>query len=57
MNGMSIIVDIPWLKKPEVCYGCPFLQYVEGEDDSFDFYMCIFDEWKKAYTRTPLSLS
>lgn len=53
---MSIIVDIPNLKKPERCRDCPFLNYIEEDYDHFEFYTCPFEYYKQSITKTPLSL-
>lgn len=41
---MSIIINIPFLKKPKKCVDCPFIQYKEENDDHFDFYICPLEE-------------
>lgn len=53
---MSVIIDIPSLKKPKRCIGCPLSYYVEEDYDHFEFYVCQVEDWKESCTKTPISL-
>lgn len=53
---MSIIIDIPNLKKPDRCLECPLLHHIEEDYDHFDFYICPLDYYKQSVTKTPMSL-
>lgn len=54
---MSIIINVPFLKKPKKCLDCPFLQHIEEDYDHFDFYICPLEYWKQSITKTPMSLN
>lgn len=54
---MSIIINIPSLKKPKKCVKCPFLNHIEEDYDHYDFYVCPLEYWEKSITKTPLSLN
>lgn len=52
---MSVVIDIPNLKKPSSCIDCPFHFYQEEDEDHFSFYQCIFEHFKESYAKTPMS--
>ena len=54
---MSIIINIPQLKKPDRCLDCPLLHHIEEDYDHFDFYVCPFEYYKQSITKTPMSLN
>lgn len=52
---MSIIINIPQLKKPDRCLECPVCeqQVIEGD---YNFYICPFEYYKQGAIKTPMSL-
>lgn len=54
---MSIIINIPSLKKPKRCIDCPFIQHIEENYDHFDFYICPLEHLEKSIAKTPMSLN
>lgn len=54
---MSILINIPDLKKPTKCVGCPLLHHVEENYDHYDFYVCMVEGWNKNIIKTPMSIN
>lgn len=52
---MSILINIPDLKKPQNCAECPFHFHQEEDHDHYEFYQCIFEHWNESCTKTPMS--
>ncbi len=42
---MSIIINIPSLKKPKRCLYCPLLRHIEEDYYHFDHYECVIENW------------
>lgn len=52
---MSIVINVPSLKKPERCIDCPLVYYYQEDYDHFEHYVCQVEHWKKNCTKTPIS--
>lgn len=51
---MSIIINIPILKKPDRCLDCPLLHHIE---EDYDLYICPLESYKQSITKTLMSLN
>ena len=40
---MSIVINIPSLKKPKRCIDCPLLYHIEEDYDHYDHYECVIE--------------